>query len=194
MSYVQPLGNAANFDFTGLAYTPPASGAVNFAFEFVPPAGQYLSFDGLDDGMSTGAITLGSDMDCYIVLRRKSSKKFVLMYNTPTWVAVGVGQDTDVAPATSTGGTYAVNGVVVPGGVATTRDQLHTAIPVGEWVVVELRNNNLSAFPSVGFGGYSYGYQLDGDIAGIILCPAGSESVRRKNRQWLGNKVGLTLS
>ena len=59
--------------------------------------------------------------------------------------------------------------------------------------MLEARNINMTAWTAFKLGGYGGSYNLNGDIAGVILCPAGDASTRQKNRQFLGNKVGLTL-
>ena len=80
----------------------------------------------------------------------------------------------------------------VAGGTATTRAQLAAAIPVGVWVVVEIRNANLSTWAALEFGAYT-GFALGADRAGDIFCPAGDAVARQKNRRYLGAKVGLSL-
>lgn len=161
---------------------------------------QYLTFDGVDDGLSTGAMTFSADMDCFIALRRATAANFVLGFpvagDPNTFFGVVVSADAAVADQTSGTPTYAVNGVAVNGGaVGTTRGQLHTAITVSAWVVVEVRNLNLSSvnWSAFAFGNYAGLFALAGDFGGMILAPAGSAATRQSNRQFLGNKVGLTL-
>jgi hypothetical protein len=88
--------------------------------------------------------------------------------------------------------TYYANGVAVPGGTGTTRTQLATAVPVGEWVVLEIRNANLSAWSAFSLSAYT-GFILDAGIGGIILCPAQTTEKRNQIRTYLGAKVGLAL-
>lgn len=155
-------------------------------------------FDGVDDGLITGAATFGSAMDCFMVLRRDSASQVVLAYPLVSaganFFGVVVADSTSAATNGSGTPTYVVNGIDVPGGTATTRGQLHTATPVGQWCVVEVRNLNLSAaaWNAFGVGAYS-SFPLDGAIAGIILCPAQSPETRTKIRRYLGAKVGLSL-
>ena len=161
---------------------------------------QYLTFDGLDDGMATGAITLTADMDCFIAVRRNSVAAFVAFSGqSGSSIFVGLAESGGTAAAVGGGGIavsgLAVNGVAVPGGSATTRGQLHTAIPVSQWLVFEAQNCTLGVITALGIGSFlsAAGYNLNGDIGGVILCPAGDAAARQKNRQFLGNKVGLVL-
>ena len=41
-------------------------------------ATKYLTFDGIDDGLSTGPMTFTADMDCFIAVRRNSAANVVL--------------------------------------------------------------------------------------------------------------------
>ena len=159
---------------------------------------QYLTFDGVNSGMGTGAITLDANMDCFIAVRRATAANVVLV--APT---VGSGSFFGVIQSGNASGadsgnvgapTYAANGIALNGGaVGTTRDQLHLAVTVGAWVVVEIRNLNLATgWTTLIIGNYS-GFLLNGDIGGIILAPAGTATARQQNRQYLGAKVGLTL-
>ena len=90
--------------------------------------------------------------------------------------------------------TYAANGVSINGGaINTTRGQLHTAMTVGSWVVLEVRNLNLATgWAAFCIGAYT-GFQLNGDFGGCILAPAGDATTRTNNRKYLGAKVGLSL-
>ena len=155
---------------------------------------QYLTFDGVDDGLATGAITLSADMDCFFAIRRNSvGRGMPVAYAAgATWFGVWESGNAALAHQAVTP-TYVVNGVSVPGGTATTRGQLDTALPVSSWCVLEARNLDLTAWVAInlcnGFGGFF----VNGDIGGIILCPAGDATARQKNRQYLGAKVGLSL-
>ena len=193
MSYTPPPSNETDFNFSGaLAYTPSVGSGVNFTFE-VQVVVQCITFDGLDDGMSTGAITLGSDMDCFIAVRRNSAVQFVPIDGASGAYVVAVPGGPGSCAASIGAPTYAVNGVPISGGTAVSSGALHLAIAVGAWSILEIRNANMaSGWSLVSIGG-SGGYRLNGDIAGVILCPAGDATARQKNRQWLGNKVGLVL-
>ena len=193
MSYTPPPSNETDFNFSGaLAYTPSVGSGVNFTFE-VQVVVQCITFDGLDDGMSTGAITLGSDMDCFIAVRRNSAAQCILFSETATaGKYAGYCVSGASSPTFDNAGspTLAIDGIAIasPTGGAT-----HTALTPGAWHVFEGRNMNLSAWTQIGLSKYGGGFQLNGDIAGVILCPAGDAATRQKNRQWLGNKVGLVL-
>ena len=155
---------------------------------------QFLTFDGVDDGMATGPITLGADMDCFIAIRRNSAAVIAVCAGSVPgsaflWVpSAGNGTPCHTGSGTPT---FAVNGVLMPGD---TRDQLNTAWPVGQWVVLEARNANLLSANWGMFGLSNYpSVRLSGDIGDVIICPAGNAAARQKNRQSLGAKVGLTL-
>lgn len=157
---------------------------------------QYLTFDGLDDGLSTGPITLGSDMDCFVAIRRSTSSQMILLSATTgggNYIGVIQSGSSESTENGAGSPSYAVDGVLVnAGATSVTRGQLHTALPSNVWHVLEIRNINVLSWPSISFGGYG-GWALNGDFGGIILCPAGDATTRQKNRQYLGNKVGLTL-
>jgi len=151
-------------------------------------------FDGIDDGLSTGAATFGSDMDCFMLVRRDSAAQVVLAYQTAGGANYLGAMDATAGTASSGAGTptYAVNGVDVAGGTATTRTQLAAAIPTGQWVVVEIRNANLSAWAALGIGAFA-SYPLNGATPEYIACPAQTPEIRTKIRQYLGAQAGLTL-
>ena len=157
---------------------------------------QYLTFDGIDDSLSTGAITLGADMDCFIAVRRSSAANAILAYAGAGNLFAAAESGAVTAADTGSGTpTYAANGVPLNSGLTgTTRAQVFTSLPAASWVVLEVRNLNLATgWTTFGLGNLAAGFQLNGDIAGIILAPAGDATARQKNRQYLGAKVGLTL-
>lgn len=192
----QPVGRV--LDKSGRSNTLTQATASARPLTNTQGAVKYLTFDGIDDGLTTGPMTFTADMDCFIAVRRNSAANVVLaMPASGALPFFGVMASADASPADNGSGTptYAANGVSVNGGLTgTTRAQLHTALPVASWVVLEVRNLNLPAgWGSFALGNYGGGFNLNGDIAGIILCPAGDATARQKNRQYLGNKVGLTL-
>ena len=159
---------------------------------------QSLAFDGLDDGLSTGPIVLGADMDCFIAFRRSSTNAGALLTLDTVTGGRHVGYFDaagSAACASYVGAAHstAVNGVIIAGGAGVTGAQLHTATAGGAWHVYEARNLNLSLWGTLNLSNFP-GARLNGGIAGAILCPAGSEATRAKNRKWLGAKVGLSLS
>ena len=154
---------------------------------------QYTTFDGLDDSMNTGAITLGADMDCFIAVKRSSATGILLYTTSGSGVYLGAIDATAGAASAGAGTpTYAVNGVDVAGGTGTTRTQLAAAIPIGLWVVLEIRNANLSAWATLAMGAYT-GFPMGMNFAQGIVCPAGDATTRTKNRQFAGAKAGLSL-
>jgi len=155
----------------------------------------FAQFDGVDDALETGAITLDGNMDCFIAVRRESAAAMIFGYTISNGGFFGCFTSGDSMPAVNTAGTPTlfVNGVSVPGGAATTRGQLDAAIPVGPWVLFEARNLDLSTWTAFKVGGYLGGYSLNGSIGGIVLISALSTADRNLVRTYLGSKVGLTL-
>lgn len=144
-------------------------------------------FDGLDDGygLTFAAGTLPGDTDAFYAVRRLSSGKFVIGHASIAGSFIAYGDSADaVALACSGVGTptYWVNGTAVAGGAATTRAQLAAAIPVGQWVILEIRNLDLSLWAGYRFGDYT-GALFNGANAGEWLCPAQTDAMRRKIRQ-----------
>ena len=150
---------------------------------------QSLALDGLDDGLSTGPITLGANMDVLLAIRinEPAVDDAIMSVSGGGSYLLALG---GTGPIQSGCGapTYAVNGVLKE----STRASVGAAMPVGSWVVVEVRNANLSAWPTFSLSGWTQ-YTLAQSIAGCFACPAGSEAIRAKNRKWLGEKVGLSL-
>ena len=127
---------------------------------------------------------------------RKDSAKAVIFASVDSSRFFGWAENFTGKTIRSCGGTVStwIDGVALAGGEAATCGQLDTALSVGGWHILECRNMDLSLWtdfkvsdPSLG------GYQMQGGIGGVILCPAGDAATRQKNRQYLGNKVGLTL-
>ena len=155
---------------------------------------QSLAFDGLDDSLSTSPITLGGDMDCFIAVRGDSAANAIVAAQQ-SGAARFFGYSESAASLTVQGSGTAHSTYVdaaFVGGASATAQQLKDALTPGAWHILEVRNLDLSPWTAFGLSNYG-GYRLNGGIAGIILCPAGSEATRAKNREWLGAKVGLTL-
>ena len=156
-------------------------------------------FDGTDDGLASATFsagTLTSNMDCFIALKRNSADYLVTSYPSDKSAYFGVIEAASMTVATTSVGanvTYFVNGVPVAGGTGTSRDQLHIAVPVGSWAILEVRNLDLSAWTDIGFGAFNAPYNLNANIAAIVLCPAQTDSRRAQIRRALGAKVGLSL-
>ena len=156
------------------------------------------TFDGVDDGLGTAAFaagTLTANMDCFIAVKRTVASQLVTCYDGVSGnLYFGLAQLAGAQVAHNQAGTptYFVNGVAVPGGNATTRDQLNTAMPASQWLILEARNLDLSLWLSFGVAGYT-GFALNGNAAGIILCEAQTDAKRAQIRTYLGNQVGLSL-
>lgn len=157
-----------------------------------------LYCDGTDDGLTTetfAAGTLTADMDCFIAVNRASLTASTLIRNDGAVYFVNYAAGPNAALAAEGCGasvSYYVDGVAVPGGTSVNAGDLGNALPVGEWAILEVRNLDLSAWTVFGISTY-VGAQFDGDIGGLILCPAQSDETRAQLRKWLGAKVGLSL-
>lgn len=154
--------------------------------------------DGVDDGYATAifaAGTLTADMDYFVAIKRSSAAKGILSTIPATTAFFGCFESGSAVAAASNVGTptHFVNGVAVPGGAATTRLQLDAALPNGTWVVLEIRNLDLSAWGNFQHSLFP-GYPVAADIGQIILCPAQSAANRSNLRRYCGAKVGLSLS
>lgn len=182
-------GNALNVLQAGAAARPEYTVATGIASDWM---------DGSDDGYATATFsagTLTADMDCFIAINRASSAKGIVAKGDGISKVFGyyaAGEGGTAAQGAGSGVTHLVNGTAVPGGTGTTATQLNTAMTVGSWLVLEVRNLDLSAWTSFSVSLYP-AYFVHADIGGVILCPAQSSSIRANIRRWLGNKVGLSL-
>lgn len=156
---------------------------------------QCVDFDGADDGagLTFSSGTLAASMDCFITVYRDTTAQMIPIYGSGVQFA-GVMQDGNSSAAQGNVGTptYLVNGVAVPGGTATTRDQMNDAVPTGQWLVLSIRNLNLSALTTFNFANYA-SYAWNGKFAEIILCESVDATTRAKIETYLGAQVGLTL-
>jgi hypothetical protein len=158
-------------------------------------------FDGTDDALITATFsagTLSADMDCFILMRRFDDSRSILGDSGPADYFFCYDADNVIDVAGSNVGvpTYYMNGTQVPangGSGQTMRDDLAAAIPIGEWVVAEAHNLDLSAFTAYNFSNYGATWYFSGDTAAILICSAQTDAVRAQIRRYLGNKVGLTL-
>lgn len=149
-------------------------------------------FDGVDDELRTAdfaAGTLGSNMDCFMAVRRASlGGTAFLGYMTPSQTAYFGAHAQGAAPLTSSNSgsvySYVVDGSAVSGGASATRGQLSAALPVGQSVVLEARNLNLSTWTrfSIGWGG---GLPFNGTYGALIVCPAQTSEVRTRVARYL---------
>ena len=160
----------------------------------------YLKFDGVDDGFSATfpAGTLGSNMDCFMLVRKDSVTNNVWAYDSVTGGFFAVSSDGATSSPGSLIGSnpinYYVNGTIVgPGGAGTQRDHLHDALTIGEWHVLEVTGLDLSGWGSFKVGDYGGGFNINGAIAEVILAPAQSAEERTKAREYLAAKAGIVL-
>ncbi len=158
------------------------------------PFPHYLKFDGVDDALGTAAFaagTLTSAMDAFFVVRRGSAGTATLGYDSGATKFFASMESGSAVVAHSNAGTptYLVNGVAVAGGTATTRGQLHTALAVGPFSILEIRNLDLSTWTDFFTGGLA-SYRLNGGIAGMVICPAQTNAKRDEIRDYFYNVLG----
>ena len=162
----------------------------------------FQKYDGVDDGMATATFaagTLTSAMDCMIAVRRDSAAKGVLLTNGTGTPASYVGAfESGHAGAASNGVgasfTTWVDSVQVGAGAATTQGDLYTALPVGDWHIVEFRGLDLSAWTSAAFSSYT-GVLFNGARGDILLFPTATNLADKDAaRQWLADYYGVTLA
>ena len=149
-------------------------------------------FDGTDDGYATAAFaagTLTSDMDCFIAVKRNSAADVVLCSKDGNYY-FGFASSGGVGAPQALSGTpsYLVDGAAI----TATNGALHTALTVGAWHILEVRNLDLSAWTAFRLSLYA-GYFLNGNIGGVILREVMSTAERNSARTALGSLVGLSL-
>lgn len=160
---------------------------------------QSLKYNGIDAGMGTAAFsagTLGANMDIFIAVKRgvKPEGSIAFADSTHYIGAFATGAVPGSAPASLGSGTptYFVNGVAVPGGVATTTGQLSAALPINTWCILELHNVDMSAWVGLADGNLS-GKLLSGNLGSIPIFEAQTDAVRTQVRQTLAAEVGVVL-
>jgi hypothetical protein len=157
-------------------------------------------YDGVDDGMATAAFAAGTliaGMDCMIAVRRDSANHVILgPYNATGDLTKYIGNaELNYYSACYTGvgsPTVWVDNVQLTNGWAS---ELHTAVTVGDWHILEFRGLDLSAWTGLGSGGFGYtGYNLNGPRGDILLYPStASTEDKDAARQWLADYYGVTL-
>lgn len=154
-----------------------------------------LSFDGVDDVMEAGNISLNSNMDLFVLLRRKELKNFFIVSSgdgSSKYIAVAVGAIWPAVEGAGAASEIVVNGLLVSGGAKTTGGVLNLAIKQNEWVVVEVRNLDLSAWIDLKFTS-RLSYLFKDEMGGVVLCESQNSEIRKKIRSTLAAKSGVTL-
>lgn len=154
-----------------------------------------IDFDGSDDKLATGSFTAGTwtTMDFFIAIYLDAAAQYVLA-DDDAGRFFGIGSNGSASSTVINAGSpsYKINGIAVPGGTASTRDQLYDATTFGSWIVIEANGLDLSAWAKAQFGNYP-AYQINGKVAEVIVCESVSDAVRAQVRTYLGSHVGLTL-
>lgn len=152
-------------------------------------------FDGTNDDVGVTSLpagTFAASTDVFVAIKRNGAGNAMLAQRAALNASYfGVWDATAGAPHAEVGTavTYYVNGV----SAGATRATLATATPVGSWVVFEARDLDLSAWTGFRMGNYGSGFVLNADIAGLVVCPSQTDSVRRNIRRWLAKQAGISL-
>jgi hypothetical protein len=161
---------------------------------------RFFKLDGVDDGFATAAFAAGtfsSDMTFMCAIRRTSAASGLLfseIVGVTPYLAIFTTADGNPCSSGAGTPTYFANGVAVPGGTGTTRGQLATALPVGQWVILEIRNADLSLWVRFAISQYVGGIKVDGSLGEILLCETPSAAVLTQMRQYLAAQYGVTVS
>ncbi len=154
-----------------------------------------IDFDGSDDKLATGSFTAGTwtTMDFFIAIYLDAAAQYVLA-DDDAGRFFGVGSNGSASSTVINAGSpsYKINGIAVPGGTASTRDQLYDATTFGSWIVIEANGLDLSAWAKAQFGNYPTA-EINGKVAEVIVCESVSDAVRAQVRTYLGAAVGLTI-
>lgn len=152
-----------------------------------------VDFDGTDDGLR-GTVSAGvwTGMDFFMAVYIDVASTVCFGFESGKFF--GVAQNGSATAATTSAGTpsYKINGAAVPGGTASTRDQLYDATTFGAWIIFEANGLDLSAWTFLEICGLATA-QINGKVAELILCESVDDATRARIRTYLGSHVGLTL-
>lgn len=152
--------------------------------------------DGADDGMSVSFVagTLGNNMDILVAAMRTTDANFILFSSAATGGKYVGFVSTAITAAADNSGTPTtwINGVQVPGGTATTAAQLKAAWPLGVWVILELRNVDMSLWAGF-FTSMQAGLFAPVNVGEVLVVPSFSIADRNFARTEMGKTVGLVL-
>ena len=189
-----PVGYAA--DQSGNAKHMISASAGQRPFAITVGSVNAIDFDGSDDKLETGAFTAGTwtGMDFFIAVYLDAFSASGVLFGEGSGQFFGVAQNGDGTATVISAGSpsYKINGVAVPGGTSTTRNQLYAAISTGGWFVLEANSLDLSSWIQLMVGSYS-AFQINGKVAELIVCESVSDAVRAQVRTYLGAAVGLTI-
>ena len=189
-----PVGYATDQSGNAKHMINPAAGQRPFAITV--GSVNAIDFDGSDDFLVTGAFTAGTwtGMDFFIAVYLDAFSASGVLFGQGSNQFFGVAQNgAGTATVISAGSpSYKINGVAVPGGTSTTRNQLYAAISTGGWFVLEANSLDLSSWIHLIVGGYP-AYEINGKVAELIICESVSDAVRAQVRTYLGAAVGLTI-
>lgn len=154
----------------------------------------YLSYDGVDDGLTIGAIALVAGMSLYMALMPNvGAVRWVSAWGDFGAELVGVAESGSGGTAHGGAGapTHWVDRVQVAG-FATTRAQLHAAMGSGATRLLEVRGADLSGWAALNLHGYTpaAGYVIGGRDYGTILLPDLSADDGMKVADYLKLKAG----
>ncbi len=154
-----------------------------------------IDFDGVDDRLASGAVVAGTwtAMDFFIAIYLDAAAQYVLA-DDDAGRFFGIGSNGSASSTVINAGSpsYKINGIAVPGGTASTRDQLYDATTFGSWIIWEANGLDLSTWTKLQTGAVA-GFQINGKYAELILCESVSDAVRAQVRTYMGAAVGLTI-
>ena len=181
----QPCGRVN--DKSGNGYNAVQATA---GFRSVWSSAGYLTFDGVDDGLSPAvAETFSTSCDVFVGIKPNADTQYIIGLGGGGGF-FGCAQSGNGGLTTSGAGTPTtrVNGTVV----TDTRDALYTAIGAVP-ALFELNGADLATtFGNISIANYG-GFELSGRIYSYFICPALSAGNRALARTYFGAQMGLTL-
>lgn len=144
--------------------------------------------DGIDDNAAVtfAAGTLTAGMSIFMTVKRNAATGLVAAFRaaaSANYVGAMTSGGAGAASALSGTPTFKVNGVAVPGGAATTEGQLHTAMTVGPWLILQIDGVDASAWTGFGGGYFSAGYPGQADFGEWIICTTPSDALAANIRR-----------
>jgi hypothetical protein len=133
------------------------------------------NFDGSDDRMTINFDGAVGPVDCAISIALKTSDANAILVGNN---AVG-GNKYCIVIANGSGSGGRGNGIGVNTDLYAndvlidpfTRDDVHTALSIGDWIISEARNVKMDTWTEAGLSNYGVGFRLDGNVAAFLITP-----------------------
>lgn len=157
----------------------------------------FADADGVDDGLLVSNTVFDEYMDVYLLMRRDSAAQAVTIWGVDTNQFAAVIQEGSTGSpdnnAIINDPMYRVNGVKVNEvASAITRGDLHTAMPLGEWVVLEVQGLYMELWTQLHVFMYS-GFFANSSIAQLLVAPVKPDEDRLLARTYFAEQAGITL-